>query len=341
MKKILYTALITILLSYFQFPVYSQDKGVITGKITNVSTGDIGKAEKITLFILSMGMKEIKTIENVEGNFRFDNIDVDSLFPYLLQTYYKNVVYNLTFRFNENKTVEADIKIYDKTDLEEQISVLLPHMLIKLVNNDLIISKLFEINNDKKPEKVFYKEDGTFRFFIPEDVKEVIRVTTSMGTLSTNQKYKKENDKGIYSILYPMKPGKTRIEISYSVDYSKKAYIFSEDIVYNVDKLAVLVSPGNIEIKGDKLETSNEGAGEHYKIYNTENLKKGTKLTFEISGGKSEISNMTAGGSDKIQNPEIKSIHVFSNKITIIAVTFLIILIIIGIFIKNFMRKKN
>ncbi len=334
MKKMSFFYGIMILLFCFQNPVIAQEKGVLEGEIINGTTGGTGKADKITLFVLSMGMKNIKTIENIEGKFRIDDIDTDLNMSYLLQVVYKDVTYSSSFKFNEKGEASINITVFDKTDSREKISVLFQHMIIKLVNDELIIDKLFEIINNKKPEKVFYSDDFTFRFFIPPDVKKIIRAAVSTGTLSTNQKYSRTDEKDIYGISYPIKPGNTRIGVSYAVDYSEKKYKYSERVINDIDNLSVIVSPANIGIESEMLKFSGENTADHYKIYNVENIKEGTELQFDISGGIGEESKEST-------KHRVTSVHVFSNKVTFFIIAFLSILIIIGISLRKFLYNKN
>lgn len=339
MKRIVYSYILTtiILFSSFQSPVFAQQKGLIEGEIINGTTGEVGEADKITLFILSMGMREIKSIESVKWKFRIDNFDVIQNTPYLLQTVYKGVVYNSNLRFITNANVKVNVTVFEKTELENQISVFFPHMVIRLIGDELVIDKLFEIRNTKVPGKVFHRIEGTFRFCLPDDIKEMIRITTSTGPVSTNQTYNKTDEEGVYSISYPMKPGRTQVEISYSIDYSKREYTYSEKMIYDIDELSVIVTPGNINIESDKLKISNDNAGANFKAYNVENLKKDSVLNFRISGGDEQI---TEGGSKDSQH-KIISIHPFPNSFKFFAVTFLSLVIILGILIGELILKKN
>ena len=339
MKKIIYSYILTIIIlfSLFQFQVFAQEKGLIEGEIINGTTGEVGEADKITLFILSMGMREVKSIENVKGKFIIDNFDVVQNIPYLLQTVYKGVVYNSNLRFITNENAKVNVTVFEKTELENQISVFFPHMVIRLIGDELIIDKLFEIRNTKVPEKAFYRKDGTFRFYLPDDIKEMIRITTSTGLFSTNQTYNKTNEESVYSISYPMKPGSTQVEISYIIDYSKREYTYSEEMIYDIDELSVIVTPGNLNIESDKLKISNDNVGVNFKVYNVENLKKGSVLSFGISGGDEQI----AEGGSKDSRHKIISIHPFTNRFKFFAVAFLSLVIILGILIGEFIFKKN
>lgn len=340
MKVYSYIITVIILISLFQFPLYAQEKGLVEGKIINGTTGEPGKADKISLFILSMGMREVKSIENATGNFRIDDFDVVQNIPYLLQTVYKGVTYNSYLRFISDTSTKVNVTVFEKTESDNQISVFFPHMVIRLIGDELVMDKLFEIKNTKKPEKVFYRKESTFGFYLPDGMKEMIRIATSTGTVSTNQTYSKTDEKGVYSISYPLKPGKTQVEISYSIDYSEREYNYFEKMIYDIDKLSVVVSPKNVNIKSDKLKISDNNAEANFKVYNVENLKKGDILNFEISGvvhiAEKESKDSSAGAPRKIV-----SIHVFPNRFKFFIVAFLSIIIISGILIGDFIFKKN
>ena len=336
-----YILKIIILFSLFQSPVFAQQKGIIEGEIINGTTGEVGKADKITMFILSMGMREVKSIENVNGKFRIDDFDVIQNVPYLLQTIYNGVVYNSNLKFITNANAKVNITVFEKTESEDKISVFFPHMVIRLIGDELVIDKLFEIRNTKKPGKVFHRNESTFRFYLPDDIKEFIRITASTGPVSTNQTYNKTNEEGVFSISYPVKPGSTQIEISYIIDYSKRKYTYSEKMIYNIDELSVIVSPDNLNIESDKLKISSDNVGTNFKVYNVENLKKGSMLNFKISGGDEQIAEGNSRDSGASTQYKIISIHPFPNRFKFFAVAFLSLVIISGILIGEFIFKKN
>jgi hypothetical protein len=329
------------MLFFLQFKSYNQSKGIIEGKIFNGSSNKLGKVDKISLYKLSMGMIEIKSIKNVSEKYRLENLEVTNNIPYLLQAVYSGVSYNYSLIFNENNIAKVDITVFEKSETNDKISVLLPHMIVKGIDNELVINKLFEIENKKEPKKVFYQNEETFKFFLPENLKKVNSVNISTGAISTNQNYKKTDENNVYSISYPIKPGKTQVEVSYSVDYSKNEYTFSEKILYDIDKLSILISPKDINVDSDKLSLKSENVEMNFKVYGVENLKRGDKLNFKIFGKSTQTAVLNSKNSETISGDKIISMHPVTNKFTFFIIVFLSIVLFFGVFLGRFISKRE
>ncbi len=99
------------------------EKISLQGIIQNGTTGTPGFAESAKLIILQNGMQEVASLNNLQGKFSFQDVDVPKQAPLLIQLSYSGVNYNKlippTPEFRQKKseiTVEEEsCRVWTKT----------------------------------------------------------------------------------------------------------------------------------------------------------------------------------------------------------------------------------
>ncbi len=253
----------------------------LKGKIINGTSQSEGRAETVTLLSLAQGMQEIASLKDVQGSFQFP-IDGAQAGPFLLRATYQGVNYFKTIGpFQARQQETHEILVYDQTASLDQAVVRLPHLFIKRVEDQLLFHWSFEVENPTK--NTMNKPGGIFRVSIPSDAQS-LSVSASGGKMPVKVTLSKDPD-GAFRVNYPIKPGKTSIELSYAVDYAKENYTLDTETFYPLQKALALFYPEDLRVESAGLKEMQVDVAGHVKIAGWESIPTGKPWRIAISGG--------------------------------------------------------
>ncbi len=217
----------------------------VDGTVVNATTGKSQPSVIVTLVHPgAQGMQTIATVKSdAEGKFKIDKEVPPG--QALLQAIYQGVLYTLVLPPG-GPSSGVHVKVYDAT-AKPGVAKISQHMvLIEPSANSLDISETFLIENETTT--TFQDPaNGSVQFYLPDAADGKVSVTiNSPGGMPIQRAAEKTKDKNIYKIQYPVKPGESRFDVSYSLPPSET---FSSKILHS-DGVTRLVTPPAVTLQG-------------------------------------------------------------------------------------------
>jgi len=219
------------------------------------------------------GMQTLGTAtSDAQGKFQFAN-DLGGN-PALLQAIFQGASYNLVLKPNE-PTTGVEVKVFDATSKPGVAKVAQHMVLIEPSAQSLEIAETFIMENDtattfQDPAK------GSVQFYLPETAggKAEVRITAP-GGLPIDRSAEKTAVKNVYKVDYPVKPGQSRFDVSYSLPPGDT---FTSKIMH-AEGITRLVTPGTVTVEGEGVEAMGQEPQTKAHIYNATTAAYTVKVT--------------------------------------------------------------
>ena len=239
----------------------------VDGVVVNATTGKPQSGVAINLVQPSQnGMVQLgNTTTDAQGQFKIDKQIPPG--PGLLQATYEGSTYNQIITPGM-ATTGVQLKVYDSTKKAGTARTVEHLILLEPGADRLRISETFVLGNDSN---LTYNDPakGSIQFFLPPATDGNAQVIiTAPGGMPIPRPALKTPTAGIYKVDYPVKPGETRMDVSYTLPSSNK---FSGKIVAS-DAATHLVTPGTVTVTGDGIELAGREPQTQANIYNLTGL---------------------------------------------------------------------
>jgi hypothetical protein len=189
----------------------------------------------------------------------------------------------------------------------------------------LRISETFVLGNDSNQT---YNDPakGSIQFFLPPETNGNAQVIiTAPGGMPIPRPALKTPTAGIYKVYYPVKPGETRMDVSYTIHSTNK---FSGKVVAS-DAATHLVTPGTVTVTGDGIELAGREPQTQANIYNLTGLDYnllidgiGSLRQDDSAGAGAQGAQGDDGGSPQV---EIKKPRIYGRLPWVLSLAFAIL----------------
>jgi len=261
---------------------------VVSGSVFNETTGKPQPGATVTLYKLGQaGPESLESVKSgPDGGYQ---INRDASGPHLLQAAYDGVTYNAML-FPGRPTTGVQIKVYQTSRKPGQARVETHMVLVESGPGELAISESYLWQNDGK--STFYDPSGgAFRFVLPEAAAGKVKVQCTHpagGGIPVERAAEKTAVPGVYKVDFPVKPGETRFDLSYTIQGTS----FAGRSLYAGTPVR-FVAPVGVTLKGDSLTTMGQHPETQATIYES---KSGV---FEITvEGQGTLSAGSEGGGE-------------------------------------------
>jgi len=276
--------------------------GVLRVRLTNGTDGGPGSAEKVTLFRLSTEMVPVAELGNVSGSFEISDIVVEGERPMLLQVTSSGVNYNQPVRFGRGYEAEADLTVFDtfREWDDDVLEVTTSRFLYRRKADELLVDKVFVVENRSSPPRTYHDPNGTFRFNLPaEGLLEVSSVqASSTSGMPVPQKSSRLPSGQGYVTKTAFKPGETQISVSYTVDYSQGHWEVDGQSFYKLRELMVFVSPPDVEIRAEGWEDLGAEPEGRFAAVRKRDVTPGTPIRLELKGGSPQAPDLVSSSEN-------------------------------------------
>jgi hypothetical protein len=191
----------------------------ITGTVTDRTTGKPSPGDTIAVINTAQGMDEItKVTSDAQGRFSASAPDGGQI---LLHVTHKGADY---FKSVPPASTSVDVDVYDAATKVDGIS---GEALVLRAETDpsgktLNIAENFFVQNTSAPPRTQYGAN-TFDFFLPKGAAISQTLASAPGGLPTNTPVKTvDAASGHYAFTFPVRPGETRFQVSYTLPYNGK-----------------------------------------------------------------------------------------------------------------------
>ncbi|HWZ12059.1 MAG TPA: hypothetical protein VNX22_02850 [Acidobacteriaceae bacterium] len=185
----------------------------ITGTVTNGTTRKPSAGDDVTLIRLQQGMQEsTHTKTDARGHFTLELPDAG---VHLVRVTHDKANY---FRPAPPGTQSVAIEVYDAAEKVEGVTVEADVRRYETDTNGLKVVENFFVQNQSVPPRTQFGMHA-FEFYLPENAKIEGSAALGPGGMPVQSSPIPTAEKGRYAFLFPIRPGETRFQVTYHLDY--------------------------------------------------------------------------------------------------------------------------
>ncbi|MBV8820980.1 MAG: carboxypeptidase regulatory-like domain-containing protein [Acidobacteriaceae bacterium] len=248
----------------------------VDGSVTDGTTGKPAAGVDVSLVAPSQrGMQTLATAKSdASGKFAFTQTPKG---PTLVQASYQGVTYSKMIMPGAPST-GLQVQVYDST--RKPVAQVSQHMiLIQPTASDLNVSETFLLQGDPKLTYID-PENGTVRLYLPKGFKGDLTVqATGPGGMPIARPAEKTKTPNVYKVDYPIRPGETRIDVTYSVPTTGNPPVLEGKVLHKEGKTR-LVTPNGVTLKAANITELGKEPQSQASIYDL----NGDSYKVEVNG---------------------------------------------------------
>jgi hypothetical protein len=223
----------------------------VTGTVINKTTGQPQSGATVALNKLGQGGIEMvdQAKSDAQGKFSI-NQEVSGPTPYLIRTAYDGVTYNHMLPPG-SPTTGLSVEVYNASRQPGSAKVSKHMVLFEPSGGQMEINETYLFDNNGATA---WNDPGagTLHFFLPLAAGGQAKVeVTAPGGMPIGAPMAKTAKAEIYEVDYPIKPGETRFDLTYSVPYTEgQPY---EGKIVTQDDNTYLIAPNGVTMAGEGL----------------------------------------------------------------------------------------
>jgi hypothetical protein len=247
----------------------------ISGNVTNKTTNKPAADDDVVLIALAQGMQEAgRTKTDAHGHF---TIDVPDNGMHLVRVDHQKAAY---FEPVPPGTSSVDIAVYDVEPKVAGVSTEANVMRIEAGPQGLHVIQNYFVKNDSKPPRTQFSKQA-YEIYLPPDAKIEGSAAMGPGGMPVASSPVSLGDKGHYAFVFPVRPGETRFQLSYTLPYSG-SYKFTPRIALPTENMAIML-PKSMQFDGGApFQMSDIDATA--QTFLAKNVQPSQPLEFTISG---------------------------------------------------------
>lgn len=273
--------------------------GAVEGTVSNRSTGKPQPGTMVMLFKLGQttGPEMLaSTKSDNQGKFSFAQ-DVAGG-PHLVEAAYGGVTYTAMLPPGAPAN-NVQLEVYDSSTKPGAARVQQHMVLLEPAGSQLAVSETFFLNNSGNVTW-HDAENGTLRFFVPAEGKDSIRVmATAPQGMPVQRAPQEAKEAGVYKLNFPIKPGDTRIDVSYTMPFTAPGPFSGRTLAKGVPTRIVV--PNGVMLTGEGLKALGNEPSTQAAIFET--VAQAFKVNIEGSGSLRAAASEESGdeGGPSIQ----------------------------------------
>jgi hypothetical protein len=225
--------------------------GAVTGTVINRSTGQ--PQAGATVGFNKLGQNGIELLDqaksDAQGKFTI-NQSTGGGTPFLLRTVYDGVSYNHMLPPG-SPTTGLTVDVFNASKEPGSAKVTKHMILFEPSNGQLTVNETFLLENSGK---VAWNDadQGTLKFFLPAGAGGKAQIqATAPGSVPIGAGMLKTAKSDTFAVDFPVKPGETRIDVTYSTPYTAGEAFPGK--VPSKDENTYLIAPNGVTLEGTGL----------------------------------------------------------------------------------------
>jgi hypothetical protein len=224
---------------------------------------------------------------------------------YLVRVEHQNVAYLATV---PPGTTHADVNVYDAALKVDGIATEADMQRIETDRQGLYVVENYFVSNNSSPARTQFSPKA-FHLYLPPAAQ--IESSGAMGPegMPIASSLVPGSEKGEYTLVFPLRPGRTRFQVSYHLPYSG-SHTFQSRVSLPTTNLAIAL-PRDMEfVAGNEASfQSLNGDDPNTQIFVARNVEPSQALAFTVSGNGVLPRDAAQGQSDQTQaaSPAVES----------------------------------
>ena len=233
MKRLLQISLsIALLLAPFAAPAALA--ATITGTVTNGTNNKPSAGDDVILVSLQQRMQETaRTKTDAHGHY---SIDVPDQGMHLIRVDHQKASY---FQPAPPSTTTVDVQVFDVAATVSGITTEANVIRVETDPQGLHVTQSYFVKNDSTPPRTQFS-NHSYEIYLPPDAKIEGAAAMGPGGMPVASSPAPMGEKGHYTYLFPLRPGETQFQVTYSLPYSGSAK-FDPKLAGSADNVVVMV----------------------------------------------------------------------------------------------------
>lgn len=225
-------------------------QAAIEGVVINRTLGRPESKVMVTLYRASPGAMNpvASVVSGPDGSFRFEQAVTG---PHLLQAIYAGVVYNQMLP-QQPSSGRVEVAVYEPTTDPKIVQLTQHFLLLEPIESALHVSETVLVNNPAN--RVLVGSHNPVRFYVPGERRGEPRLSiVGPQGVPVDRPLIPTNRKNVYTVDFPLRPGETRLDLSYVVELGPERSF----TVRNVQEAGVplrVIAPLGVTLHSDRLE---------------------------------------------------------------------------------------
>ena len=267
----------------------------VRGTVTNGTTGKPVAAAHVIVIQPSAGMLEVGSAEAKDGKFEVPNLSNDAP-VFVLRVEYAGTTYNEPVRVTgQDQTV--DISVFETTTSWDQVSVVVPHLAAARTGDELVIEQMYEITNATSPAKTIMGKDGAFKVFLPADMDSLTDCFIASGEMPLKRTPIPTDIADLYGIDYPIRPGITRLSISYHIPYTG-TYTLKHKFAQAVSHMTVFAVDSTLTVSSTSHQFASTESVHGMTAYAVHDINANSTVALTFTGGDPNFAGLDVDEHD-------------------------------------------
>ena len=247
----------------------------LTGTVTNKTTNKPAAGDDVVLIALAQGMQEAaRTKTDAHGHF---TIDVPDNGMHLVRVDHEKAAY---FEPVPPGTSKVDVAVYDVEPKVEGVSTEADVMRLETGPQGLHVIQNYFVKNESKPPRTQFSKQA-YEIYLPPDAKIEASAAMGPGGMPVASSPIPLGEKGHYAFVFPVRPGETRFQLSYTLPYSG-SYKFAPHLALPTENVAIMM-PKSMQFEGGApFQPADVDA--HAQTFLAKNVQPSQPLEFTVSG---------------------------------------------------------
>jgi hypothetical protein len=247
----------------------------VTGKVTNKTDNKPVVGDDVVLIGFSQRMQEMgRTKTDATGHY---SLDIPDNGMHLVRVDHQKAAY---FEPVPPGKTNVDVDVYDVAPKVAAVSTEADVMRIEAGPQGMRVIENFFVKNDSKPPRTQFSKEA-YPIYLPPDAK--IEASAAMGPagMPVSSSPMPTGEPGRYAFVFPVRPGETRFQISYTLPYNG-SYKFTPRLALPTQNVAIMLPKSMKFDGGAPFQSTDIDAGS--QTFLAKNLQPSQPLSFTVSG---------------------------------------------------------
>ena len=249
----------------------------VEGTVHNGTTGNPAAGVEVALMKLDQGMVPVGSVKtDAKGKFRFDASIAGA--HGLLRAQFEGVTYT---ELVTPGAPAGDIKIDVYNTSKAPIAPDQRVMLVEPSGGDVVVNESYLFRNESQPPVTYTGSgQGTLRFFLPPEVKWQVQVSVAgVGGVPLRVNAEKTDQAGVHKVEHAIKPGESRIDLTYRVAYEAGTELAWRTMYPEVSTR--IAAPEGVTLEGEGLRSEGQEPRSKASIFSVARADFRVKITGE------------------------------------------------------------